>query len=277
MRVVRTFTVGLGPAHIACTPDHRRAFVTDFRSSDLYMIDLRSGATQRIAFPGDNCFEPHGIDMSEDGRTLYVACAGGAWLYTVDARTLRPGRVVVTAPIVKIGQTGVGTQLTNVSIAGQGQPNIGDVTVGISGSATTDAVTIGQSGVGTQLTNSFINMADAMPVGIGLVYLLMVPLAILFALPLRAMDSDQAAAAWRGVPLAPWGGRLGHWGWWRWFMDIRQPRRPAAVLQERLCAVLTYIAWRLDQPGPPVCVRKRGALAPLLNGAGTPRMASASS
>src|ERR687886_2862821 len=51
-----------------------------------------------IAFPGDNCFEPHGIDISEDGRTLYVACAGGAWIYTVDGRTVRPSRVVVTAP-----------------------------------------------------------------------------------------------------------------------------------------------------------------------------------
>ncbi|HKO23617.1 MAG TPA: CopD family protein, partial [Chloroflexota bacterium] len=71
MRIVRTFTVGLGPAHVVFTPDHRRAFVTDFRSSDLSMLDLRSGAPRRIAFPGDNCFEPHGIDIAEDGRTLY--------------------------------------------------------------------------------------------------------------------------------------------------------------------------------------------------------------
>jgi hypothetical protein len=72
--------------------------VRTMRSSDLSMLDLRSGAIRRIAFPGDHCFEPHGIDIAEDGRTLYVACAGGAWIYTVDARTLRPGRVVVTAP-----------------------------------------------------------------------------------------------------------------------------------------------------------------------------------
>jgi YVTN family beta-propeller protein len=98
MRVVRTFTVGLGPAHVVFTPDHRRAFVTDFDSSDLFALDLRSGATQRITFPGDNCFEPHGADISEDGRTLYVACAGGAWIYTVDTRTLKPVRIVLTAP-----------------------------------------------------------------------------------------------------------------------------------------------------------------------------------
>jgi YVTN family beta-propeller protein len=98
MRVVRTFTVGLGPAHVVFTPDHRRAFVTDFRSNDLYALDLRTGATQQVTFPGDNCFEPHGIDISEDGHTLYVACAGGAWIATVDARTLAPGRMVVTGP-----------------------------------------------------------------------------------------------------------------------------------------------------------------------------------
>jgi YVTN family beta-propeller protein len=98
MRIVRTFGVGLGPAHVIFTPDQRRAFVTNFRSSDLYMLDLVSGATRRITFPNDTCFQPHGIDISGDGRTLYVACAGGAWIYTVDAQTLRPGRVAPTQP-----------------------------------------------------------------------------------------------------------------------------------------------------------------------------------
>ncbi|HWE60494.1 MAG TPA: CopD family protein [Chloroflexota bacterium] len=98
MRVVRTFSVGLGPAHVVFTPDHRRAFVTDFRSNDLYMLDLVKGTSRLITFPNDTCFEPHGIDISEDGHTLYVACAGGAWIYTVDSRTLKPGSTVVTAP-----------------------------------------------------------------------------------------------------------------------------------------------------------------------------------
>ena len=98
MRVVRTFTVGLGPAHVIFTPDHRYAFVTDFNSSDLYAIDLKSGATKRIAFPNDNCFKPHGGDISEDGRTLYVACAGGAWIYTVNTVTMQPQKAVITGP-----------------------------------------------------------------------------------------------------------------------------------------------------------------------------------
>jgi hypothetical protein len=40
------------------------------------------------------------------------------------------------------------------------------------------------AGVGTQLTDGFVNMADAVLVAIGLVYLLLVPLVIFFALPL---------------------------------------------------------------------------------------------
>lgn len=98
MRIVRTFSVGLGPAHIVFTPDKQRAFLTDFRSNDLYELDLATGSAKPILFPDGACFEPHGIDISEDGRTLFVACAGGAWIYAVDVRTAKPLRAVVTAP-----------------------------------------------------------------------------------------------------------------------------------------------------------------------------------
>jgi len=98
MKVVRQYDVGLGPAHIVFLPDRRHAFVTDFRSNDLYEIDLDSGATTRVTFPNDTCFEPHGIDLSENGRTIYVACGGGSWIYPVDAVTLTVGQPVITAP-----------------------------------------------------------------------------------------------------------------------------------------------------------------------------------
>jgi len=98
MRVVRTFTVGLGPAHIVFTLDQLRAFVTNFRSNELYVLNLVTGTARPIEFPDNTCFEPHGIDISEDGRTVYVACAGDSWIYAVDTTTLEPGRVVITAP-----------------------------------------------------------------------------------------------------------------------------------------------------------------------------------
>jgi YVTN family beta-propeller protein len=98
MRVTRTFKVGLGPAHIAFSPDHGRAYVTNFRSGDLSVIEMATGRTETVTFPDQGCFEPHGLDISEDGRTLYVACGGGAWIYTVDAHTLKVGRAVITAP-----------------------------------------------------------------------------------------------------------------------------------------------------------------------------------
>ncbi len=98
MRVVRTFAVGLGPAHVVFTPDQRRAFVTNFRSNDLSVLDLTTGKSKQIEFPDGTCFEPHGIDIAEDGKTVFVACAGGAWIYTVDTTTLTPVRTVITAP-----------------------------------------------------------------------------------------------------------------------------------------------------------------------------------
>ena len=54
-------------------------------------------------------------------------------------------------------------------------------------------MTIGRTDVGTQVIDGFINMASAMLVAIGLVYLLLVPLVILFAL-LAVIDSFVALA-----------------------------------------------------------------------------------
>jgi hydrophobic/amphiphilic exporter-1 (mainly G- bacteria), HAE1 family len=64
-------------------------------------------------------------------------------------------------------------------------------------------VTIGQTGVGMQLTTSFVTMAYAMLVGIGLVYMIMVilfgslrvPLVILVALPSAIIGAFVALAA----------------------------------------------------------------------------------
>jgi hypothetical protein len=60
-------------------------------------------------------------------------------------------------------------------------------------------VTIGQSGVGTQLTDGFVTMAyamlAAMLAGIGLVYLLLVLLVTFFALPLVVIGGFVSLAA----------------------------------------------------------------------------------
>ncbi len=47
-RIMRRFTVGLNPTHFVVTPDRRYAFVSDFGSSDVYRLDLKTGATRRI-------------------------------------------------------------------------------------------------------------------------------------------------------------------------------------------------------------------------------------
>jgi HAE1 family hydrophobic/amphiphilic exporter-1 len=131
--------------------------------------------------------------------------------------------LAIGTPPVALGQIAtVSAGYGPVTIARQSQQNIGEVTAGISSSASTGAVTgnlsraiaslsktwsgknvtIGQAGVGKQLTDSFVNMMYAMLVAIGLVYLIMVilfrsllvPLVILCALPLAVIGAFIALA-----------------------------------------------------------------------------------
>jgi hydrophobic/amphiphilic exporter-1 (mainly G- bacteria), HAE1 family len=131
--------------------------------------------------------------------------------------------LAIGTPPVALGQIAtVSAGYGPVTIARQSQQNIGEVTAGISSSASTGAVTgnlsraiaslsktwsgknvtIGQAGVGKQLTDSFVNMAYAMLVAIGLVYLIMVilfrsllvPVVILCALPLAVIGAFIALA-----------------------------------------------------------------------------------
>jgi hypothetical protein len=97
--------------------------------------------------------------------------------------------------------------------------------------------------------------------------------------PVGRNDAPPTASSARALTIVPSARRRAYVSsaaGWRWTLDQREMRYPAAVLQELLCVVLSYTAWRLDQPGQPACVRKRGALVPLLSGAGTTRMAGAS-
>jgi HAE1 family hydrophobic/amphiphilic exporter-1 len=131
--------------------------------------------------------------------------------------------LTIGAPPVAVGQIAtVSAGYGPVTIARQSQQNIGEVTAGIRSSASTGAVTgnvsraiaslgktwsgknvtIGQAGVGKQLIDSFVNMAYAMLVAIGLVYLIMVilfrsllvPVVILCALPLAVIGAFIALA-----------------------------------------------------------------------------------
>ncbi len=126
--------------------------------------------------------------------------------------------LTIGTPPVAVGQiASVTPTFGPVSIARQGQQNIGDVTAGVDPAASSGTVTgnvskaikpltarwaksditVGQAGVGQQLIDGFINMGIAMLVAIGLVYLIMVvlfrslliPFVILFSLPLAVIGA----------------------------------------------------------------------------------------
>jgi len=151
-------------------------------------------------------------DQSQDAD-IYVQVDPNAVNTAAKIKSLTIG-----TPPVAVGQiASVIPTFGPVSIARQGQQNIGDVTAGVDPSASSGTVTgnvskaikpltarwaksnitVGQAGVGQQLINGFINMGIAMLVAIGLVYLIMVvlfrslliPFVILFSLPLAVIGA----------------------------------------------------------------------------------------
>jgi Na+/H+-translocating membrane pyrophosphatase len=91
-----------------------------------------------------------------------------------------------------VGQiAALSTGYSSVIIAGQGRMSIASLAKSWSG----QNVTIGQSGVGTQLIDGFINIAYAMLVAIGLVYLLVAVLVTFFALLLVIIGGFISLAA----------------------------------------------------------------------------------
>jgi len=151
-------------------------------------------------------------DQSQDAD-IYVQVDPNATNTAAKIKSLTIG-----TPPVAVGQiASVTPTFGPVSIARQGQQNIGDVTAGVDPAASSGTVTgnvskaikpltarwaksditVGQAGVGQQLIDGFINMGIAMLVAIGLVYLIMVvlfrslliPFVILFSLPLAVIGA----------------------------------------------------------------------------------------
>ncbi len=169
-------------------------------------LDIRNALTGQTA----TTVRLAGQDQDSD---VYVQVDPNS-VNTVD----RIRKLTIGAPPVAVGQIAtVSPSLGPVSIARQGQQNIGDVTAGVDSSASAGTVTgnvtkaiapltakwaarnitVGQAGVGQQLIDGFINMGIAMLVAIGLVYLIMVvlfrslliPFVILFSLPLAVIGA----------------------------------------------------------------------------------------
>jgi YVTN family beta-propeller protein len=85
--------------------DGKRLYASDMGTASVYVVDLASGKAQRLANVDDH---PNSIDLSPDGRVLYVSCRGRnnprsyyipgpEWgsVVILDARTGRPLDAIV--------------------------------------------------------------------------------------------------------------------------------------------------------------------------------------
>lgn len=99
--------------------DGRRLYASDMGTASVYVVDLASDKTQRLAKVDDH---PNTIDLSPDGRVLYVSCRGRnnpksyyvpgpEWgsVVVLDARTGRPLDAIVA-----------GNQTTGLDVSGDG-------------------------------------------------------------------------------------------------------------------------------------------------------------
>ncbi len=91
-RIVASIPTGVYPVHIAFSTDGLRAYVSDYVSNDIAVIDVR--ARRKLATidlqgntMGPPGLHPHGLALSPDGRQLWVPVSMGGGVDIVDTRT----------------------------------------------------------------------------------------------------------------------------------------------------------------------------------------------
>ena len=110
--------VGEHPAHVVTDLSAERAFVTDSAANVVRVIDLKTKA-ETARFPTGAY--PHGLRLSPDGKTLYVANMRGGSVSVIDVERLQEtGRIAVGKGPVQVGFAPDGRQ-AYVSLSGSNQ------------------------------------------------------------------------------------------------------------------------------------------------------------
>ncbi len=92
VRIVASIPTGIYPVHIAFSADGQRAYVSDYVSNDIAVIDVhqrRKLATIDLQgnTTGPPGLHPHGLALSPDGRQLWIPVSMGGGVDIVDTRT----------------------------------------------------------------------------------------------------------------------------------------------------------------------------------------------
>jgi len=89
LKVIAKLPTGESPHEVATTPDGRFAFVANYGTGEapghtLTMLDLRTREVARTIELGTYT-RPHGIEVSRDGRRVWVTCEGARAVIELDA------------------------------------------------------------------------------------------------------------------------------------------------------------------------------------------------
>ncbi len=91
-RIVASIPTGVYPVHIAFSADGRKAYVSDYVSNDIAVIDVHQRRKLATISLQDNPtgppgLHPHGLALSPDGRQLWAPVSMGGGIDIVDTRT----------------------------------------------------------------------------------------------------------------------------------------------------------------------------------------------
>lgn len=105
-KIIKRVPVGIGLhlAHIVLTPDGKYAYVTAQTAGIIYKINTSTFAVEKeVAFPTDS--EPHGIRISPNGSSAYIAMLKGKALGIIDLKTDAVAIVPLEGAAVQSGVT----------------------------------------------------------------------------------------------------------------------------------------------------------------------------
>ncbi len=92
---LKRIATGPNPHEVAVTPDGRLAFVANYGSNSLTVVDVSERASLGLVDLGEHS-RPHGIAVSKDGRSVWVTTEGSQHLVEVDVESRSVKRAIET-------------------------------------------------------------------------------------------------------------------------------------------------------------------------------------
>lgn len=90
---IRTLNAGKGPEHMVMSPDESFLYVSNTNDGTVSAISLADGQTTQTYAVGKN---PHGIEISDDGRAVFASSKGSDLLVKIDVQSNTLSKVTLS-------------------------------------------------------------------------------------------------------------------------------------------------------------------------------------